>query len=58
MIDLAAVAFLIREVTEDGLAGASPGPPRPSGLRRVASGETRRRTEETWPPRRSPTSAC
>ncbi len=48
-----------RAADEAGLAGSSPwGRQRPSGLRRVASVETRRRTEETWPPKRSQTYAC
>jgi len=63
MIDLAAAAVLTRELTEQHLEG-EPRPPkrkpkRRSWILRVASAAvTQRRTEETWPPRKSRTSAC
>jgi hypothetical protein len=62
MIDLAAAAVLARDLTEQHLEG-KPLPPRRKPKRRawilrVASVVTQRRTEETWPPRKSRTSAC
>jgi hypothetical protein len=67
MIDLAAASILARDLTEEHLRGGRPAPPpRVSGvraerrgwIRRVASLLRQRSTEETWQPRRSPTSAC
>jgi hypothetical protein len=62
MIDLAAAAVLVRELTEQQLEGKAPPPrrkaPRRTWVLRVASAVTQRRTEEPWPPRKSRTSAC
>ena len=62
MIDLAAAAVLARDLTEQRLEGTPPPPKRkprrPAWILRVASAVTQRRTEETWPPRKSRTSAC
>jgi hypothetical protein len=76
MLNLAAAAVLVRDLTHEQLAGAthrdrSPAPrraaaptvaPAPGARRawilRVASLVTQRSTEETWPRRKSRTSAC
>lgn len=77
MINLAAAAVLVRELTSGQLEGATHGQPsrlsapapaeagpagertaQPGWIRRVASLVTQRRTEETWPRRKSRTSAC
>ena len=78
MLNLAAAAILVRELTSEQLEGATHGerstgptprraagptiaavpPRRRTWIRGVASLVTQRSTEETWPRRKSRTSAC